>query len=181
MIEPNMATMLSYLLTDLSVPRDTIARALKSAVHSSFNCVSIDGDQSTSDTVLCLSSGAVEAPGSDDEFQKALMLVCQALARDMVRNGEGTQHVLRCSVLNAPSDELARCVPYWVSVHLCPQGGYVSRVAQGSSPSSYKFPTSQVRIYRERPQRREVSSQLAPVDNVASRERQDYCGHRLVS
>jgi N-acetylglutamate synthase/N-acetylornithine aminotransferase len=62
MIEPNMATMLVYLLTDLAIPRASLRRMLPLAVDPSFNCISIDTDTSTSDTVVLLSSGASPAP-----------------------------------------------------------------------------------------------------------------------
>ena len=62
MIEPNMATMLVYLLTDLAVPRAELRRMLARAVETSFNSISIDSDTSTSDTVALVSSGQVPCP-----------------------------------------------------------------------------------------------------------------------
>jgi glutamate N-acetyltransferase/amino-acid N-acetyltransferase len=107
MIEPNMATMLVYLLTDLAIPRASLRRLLPLAVGPSFNCISIDTDTSTSDTVVLLSSGAV--PCSDeDAFARALATVCADLAEDVVRNGEGVRHVVRTSVCGAPSEAIAR-------------------------------------------------------------------------
>ena len=60
MIEPNMATMLVYILTDLAVPRDTLRALLTKAVNTTFNRISIDSDTSTSDTVALVSSSAVQ-------------------------------------------------------------------------------------------------------------------------
>ena len=109
MIEPNLATMLVFLLTDIAIPRVELRRMLVPAVDCSFNCMSIDSDTSTSDTVLLLSSGAV--PCLDPAaFEKALAQVCQDLAEDMPRNGEGVHHVLRVQVTGAPSEVLARGV-----------------------------------------------------------------------
>ena len=109
MIEPNMATMLVYLLTDLAIPRASLRRLLPLAVAPSFNCISIDTDTSTSDTVVLLSSGAV--PCSDEEaFARALATVCADLAEDVVRNGEGVRHVVRAVVRGAPSEALARAL-----------------------------------------------------------------------
>ncbi len=109
MIEPNMATMLVYLLTDLAIPRASLRRLLPLAVGPSFNCISIDTDTSTSDTVVLLSSGAV--PCTDEEaFAHALATVCADLAEDVVRNGEGVRHVVRTSVCGAPSEGLARAL-----------------------------------------------------------------------
>jgi glutamate N-acetyltransferase/amino-acid N-acetyltransferase len=109
MIEPNLATMLVFLLTDIAIPRADLRRMLVPAVDGSFNCMSIDSDTSTSDTVLLLSSGAVPCP-DPAAFEKALAQVCQDLAEDMPRNGEGVHHVLRVRVSRAPSEVLARGV-----------------------------------------------------------------------
>lgn len=84
-----MATMLSYVLTDLNVPKATLEKCLKKAVKGSFNTISVDGDQSTSDTVLIMSSQIISYQDSDEaEFEKALQDVCTGLAEDIVRNGE---------------------------------------------------------------------------------------------
>eukprot|EP00941_MAST-03F_sp_MAST-3F-sp1_P003220 g3220.t1 len=112
MVEPNLATMLVFILTDLAVPRDELRAMLKRVVEPSFNCISIDSDQSTSDTVVLLSSGKIPL-SSDDElssFERELQNVCTKLAEDVVRNGEGVQHVLRVTVDSAPSYEIARGV-----------------------------------------------------------------------
>lgn len=109
MIEPNMATMLVYLLTDLAIPRESLRRLLPSAVDPSFNCISVDSDMSTSDTVVLLSSGKV--PCEDEEaFALALRQVCTDLAEDVVRNGEGVRHVVRTSVIGAPTESIARAL-----------------------------------------------------------------------
>lgn len=102
MIEPNMATMLSFVLTDLAVPRKALRDALSAAADTSFNCISIDSDESTSDMLVCLSSGKKEASDMDvQEFREELQNVCQELARDVVRNGEGTEHVIQVCLTNA--------------------------------------------------------------------------------
>ena len=111
MIEPNLATMLVYLLTDVAVPRDALRAALPAAVHGTFNALSIDSDQSTSDTVVLLSSGAVPLGGASlADFTAALTAVCGQLSEDVVRNGEGVQHVMRVTVSGAPTEALARDV-----------------------------------------------------------------------
>jgi len=109
MIEPNLATMLVFLLTDLVIPRADLRRMLAPAVDGSFNCMSIDSDTSTSDTVLLLSSGAVPCP-DPTAFEQALAQVCQDLAEDIARNGEGIHHVMRVRVSGAPNESLARAV-----------------------------------------------------------------------
>ncbi len=109
MIEPNLATMLVYLLTDVAVPRAELRAMLARAVEPSFNSISIDSDTSTSDTVLAVSSGRVPCtdPG---EFERALATVCRDLAEDVVRNGEGVRHVIRVQVREAASPALARAL-----------------------------------------------------------------------
>jgi glutamate N-acetyltransferase/amino-acid N-acetyltransferase len=109
MIEPNMATMLVYVLTDLAVPRAALRAMLTRAVASTFNTISVDSDTSTSDTVVLLSSGKV--PGVDHAaFEAALTTVCADLAEDVVRNGEGVRHVIRVTVRRAATAELARAL-----------------------------------------------------------------------
>lgn len=97
MVEPNMATMLAFFLTDIEVPREAARRILSEVVDESFNRISIDGETSTSDTVLLFSSGLHLYPG-DDEFRSSLMGAAAKLAEDVVRNGEGTAHVFRVTV-----------------------------------------------------------------------------------
>jgi glutamate N-acetyltransferase/amino-acid N-acetyltransferase len=109
MIEPNMATMLVYLLTDLAVPREALRGALRRAVNRSFNLITIDSDTSTSDTVLALASGVRPCPDVG-AFEAALTTVCQDLAEDVVRNGEGVHHVVRATVRGCPNEIVARGV-----------------------------------------------------------------------
>jgi glutamate N-acetyltransferase / amino-acid N-acetyltransferase len=109
MIEPNMATMLVYLLTDIAVGKHELQSMLAEAVEPSFNSISIDSDTSTSDTVALVSSGLVASPGHAD-FRKALHSICRDLAEDVVRNGEGVRHVIRVSVLRAPDFPSARAL-----------------------------------------------------------------------
>jgi glutamate N-acetyltransferase / amino-acid N-acetyltransferase len=107
MIEPNLATMLVYILTDMAVPRRELRAMLARAVDASFNAISIDSDTSTSDTVALVSSSRVRC---DDilAFERGLHQVCRDLAEDVVRNGEGVRHVIRVTVTNAASLGLAR-------------------------------------------------------------------------
>jgi glutamate N-acetyltransferase/amino-acid N-acetyltransferase len=109
MIEPNLATMLVYILTDLAVPRGELRAMLAKVIDASFNAISIDSDTSTSDTVVLVSSGRVPC---DDlgAFERALHTVCRDLAEDVVRNGEGVRHVIRVTVTNAASPLLARAL-----------------------------------------------------------------------
>jgi len=109
MIEPNMATMLVYILTDLDVPRDELRRMLSTVVEPTFNAISIDSDTSTSDTVALVSSSIVPCPDLG-EFERALQGVCRDLAEDVVRNGEGVRHVIKVTVSGAPDFKSARAL-----------------------------------------------------------------------
>jgi len=106
MIEPNMATMLVFLLTDIDVDREDAQRILQDAAEHSFNRISVDSDQSTSDMAVLLSSRHVQAP-SLDQFAAAVNDVCRELASDIVRNGEGTSHVMRVAVSGLPDERTA--------------------------------------------------------------------------
>lgn len=112
MIQPCMATMLAFLLTDAKVDRRAMQKALKAAVDRSFNRISVDADQSTNDTVLLLANGragnAALKPGHPDwpAFAAALEGVAFRLAMAMVRDGEGAQKMVAVRVQGArtPAD-----------------------------------------------------------------------------
>lgn len=110
MIEPNMATMLSYITTDAAVEQHALQAALKRAVDASFNRISIDGDQSTNDTVLALANGASgNKPLSETSedwkvFVQALEKVCFELAMLIVHDGEGADKFVTVNVSGAASD-----------------------------------------------------------------------------
>ncbi|MFZ3262846.1 MAG: bifunctional glutamate N-acetyltransferase/amino-acid acetyltransferase ArgJ [Terriglobales bacterium] len=114
MIHPQLATMLVYLLTDLEATPTELQRFLSDACDESLNCMSIDGDTSTNDTVLLLASGAsgvrVRDAGVRKKFCAALTGVCQSLAEQIVSDGEGVQHVIRLHMEQARSREEAMTV-----------------------------------------------------------------------
>jgi glutamate N-acetyltransferase/amino-acid N-acetyltransferase len=109
MIEPNLATMLVYLLTDLEMDRQVLRAMLARAVDTSFHCMTIDTDTSPSDTIALISSGRVPCPDTG-AFETALTGICRDLSEDIVRNGEGVHHVIRVEVRGAPTLALARGV-----------------------------------------------------------------------
>ncbi|CAK4073256.1 unnamed protein product [Aphanomyces euteiches] len=109
MIEPNMATMLSYILTDLSVPRETLRQLLAEVVEETYNAMSVDTDESTSDTLAIVSSDQIPFDMSQlEQFRAALYEVCSGLCEDIVRNGEGAHHVMRVKVKGAESHAQAK-------------------------------------------------------------------------
>ncbi len=111
MIHPQLATMLVYLFTDVCASARELQPLLREACDQSLNCMSIDGDTSTNDTVLLLASGASGARVRDvrtrKKFSAALCAVCQSLAEQIVSDGEGVQHVIRLFVEQARSREEA--------------------------------------------------------------------------
>lgn len=112
MIAPNMATLLVFITTDAAIKQSALKKALSSAVEMSFNRISVDGDQSTNDTVICLAGGAAgNFPLTENNaewpiFKDALTAVCQKLAAMIVKDGEGVTKVIALSVKGArkPSD-----------------------------------------------------------------------------
>ncbi|MGZ7108197.1 MAG: bifunctional ornithine acetyltransferase/N-acetylglutamate synthase [Methanobacterium sp.] len=106
MIAPNMGTMLCFISTDIDASSDELNRALKKAVDKSFNMVVIDGDESTNDTVLLMSSG--KCGRIDENFQDALDFVCMELAKMMAKDGEGATKYIEVTVRGSKSDEDAK-------------------------------------------------------------------------
>jgi glutamate N-acetyltransferase/amino-acid N-acetyltransferase len=113
MIEPNMATMLAFIVTDAAVAREDLQTLLQEAVQGSFNAITVDGDQSTNDTVLVLANGESTVAFSPDHpdawtvFKKAMKRVCQQLAQLIVGDGEKVTKVVELRVTGASSVEEA--------------------------------------------------------------------------
>jgi len=107
MIEPNMSTMLCYVMTDTIISKSSLQSILSDAVDQSFNSISVDGDESTSDTTVLLSSNKVAMNDNEEiEFKDAVFEICRGLAADLVRNGEGTGHVMRVQIKKFPGSNL---------------------------------------------------------------------------
>lgn len=103
-VGPPHATMLVYLFTDLAASTEELNKLLQPAVEQSFNCISIDGDTSTNDTVLLLASGASGAKLNErtiEPFTNALNQVCASLAHQIVDDGEGVGHVVTLHITGA--------------------------------------------------------------------------------
>jgi glutamate N-acetyltransferase/amino-acid N-acetyltransferase len=106
MIEPNMATMLCYILTDLKPANGNLYDILKSSVDKSFNCMSIDSDTSTSDTVVLMCNGlAGTVPISN--FQNALDEICIDLTKQIAADGEGATKLIELDILKARDEAQA--------------------------------------------------------------------------
>ncbi len=103
MIAPNMGTMLCFITSDINASSDELNKALKIAVDKSFNMVVVDGDESTNDTVILMSSG--KSGKIDGKFQEALNFVCIELAKMMAKDGEGATKYMEVTVNGAVSKE----------------------------------------------------------------------------
>jgi glutamate N-acetyltransferase/amino-acid N-acetyltransferase len=110
MIHPNMATMLSYVLTDAKMDFPALDKALRYAVDRSFHSISVDGDTSTNDTVAVLANGASGVSPSPEAFTAQLTEVCQSLAKAVARDGEGATKFVELIIEGAPDDEAARVI-----------------------------------------------------------------------
>jgi glutamate N-acetyltransferase/amino-acid N-acetyltransferase len=118
MIAPDMATMLAFVFTNARLPAPVLQKLLRRATDRSFNAITVDGDTSTSDTVLLAATGQVRRQPritrSNDpvlgEFRTALEQVCADLAQQIVRDGEGAQKFVTVNVRGAESSRAARAI-----------------------------------------------------------------------
>ena len=112
MIAPDMATMLSFIATDAKIPPPLLQTLLTKAVNPSFNCITVDSDTSTSDTVMLFATGATRHPRVTEaaalkDFARALGEVCMELALMVARDGEGAQKLIQIDVTSAVSKKSA--------------------------------------------------------------------------
>jgi glutamate N-acetyltransferase/amino-acid N-acetyltransferase len=138
MIHPNMATMLGFIMTDAAATPAFLRTALRTAVDESFNCISVDGDTSTNDTVLLMASGkagnaeltgTLSAAGAPD-FIRALTQVCKDLAWMIVRDGEGATRVMELEVRGARNERDAR-----LAAHAIGTSPLVKTALHGGDPN----------------------------------------------
>jgi len=123
MIHPDMATMLGVLVTDAAVSPGVLQTALSAAVKVSYNCISVDGDTSTNDTVVLMANGQSGAPRMEstadprfEAFQAEITKASIALAQAIVRDGEGATKLVSITVEGAATDEDAHAAGRTVSV-----------------------------------------------------------------
>jgi glutamate N-acetyltransferase/amino-acid N-acetyltransferase len=151
MIQPNMATMLAYILTDAAVSQAELRQGWKGVVDKSFNQVTVDTDTSTNDMAVLLANGASgEVPLP--EFWAAVEGVCVSLARQLARDGEGATKLLTVKVAGALSDEEARkaalavaASPLWKSAVYGNDPNW-GRVMMAIGKSGAHFAVDRVRI-----------------------------------
>ena len=115
---PPQATLLAFLFTDARVEHDALGYALVTAVDKSFNACMVDGDTSTNDTVIAMASGASGYSPSSGELGEAMLVVCDKLARSIVADGEGAEHVAEIRVRGLTTTEDARIVARTIATSL---------------------------------------------------------------
>ena len=106
MIEPNMATMLSFFVTDAQLSSEQLQKMLRRVVNQSFNRISIDSDTSTSDTVIILANG-LAGPVDAQQFEKAFSNGAMQLAKEIARDGEGATKLIELTVSGSKSQKMA--------------------------------------------------------------------------
>jgi len=116
MIAPNMATLLSFITTDCAIGAGLLNRALREVVGRTFNCITVDGDCSTNDTLAVLANGAagnapITRPGAAFQaFRNGLFAVARSLSQAVARDGEGATRFVEIRVAGARSESEASCV-----------------------------------------------------------------------
>ena len=114
MIHPNLATTLAFVVTDAAIAPALLQKTLRDVCSRTFNCISIDGDSSTNDTLAVFANGAAGAPAiragsaSHRAFATALEDVCRSLALQIVADGEGAQRVIEIEVRGAKTETAAK-------------------------------------------------------------------------
>jgi glutamate N-acetyltransferase/amino-acid N-acetyltransferase len=114
MIHPNMATTLAFVVTDAAIAPPLLQKTLRDVCSRTFNCISIDGDSSTNDTLAVFANGAAGTPAiqagtaAHRAFTKALEDVCRSLALQIVADGEGAQRVIEIEVRGAKTEAAAK-------------------------------------------------------------------------
>ena len=121
MIRPDMATMLSYIATDVAISPELLDSCLRAAVDRSFNAITVDGDTSTNDACVLVATGKAGNKQIKDKGESFNLLsaavteVCQYLAQAIIRDGEGATKFVTISVVNAASVDDARQVAYSIA------------------------------------------------------------------
>ena len=124
MIHPNMATMLAYLTTDAAIAPRALQAALTRAVNDTFNCISVDGDSSTNDTVLCLANGqagnrTIQAGTPHwEQFSALLHEACLSLSLQICRDGEGATKIVEIVVRGTKNNHEAKKIAQTIATSL---------------------------------------------------------------
>lgn len=159
MIEPNMATMLSFIMTDADVEKDCLARLFREGVKRSFNAITVDGCMSTNDTAVILANGFARnvsiREGSDDltVFREALFDVMVSLAKSIVKDGEGATKFVEIVVEGAKTAADAKKVAYAVARSNLVKTAFFGedpnwgRIIAAAGSTGINLPTESVELY----------------------------------
>ncbi|MRX72470.1 bifunctional ornithine acetyltransferase/N-acetylglutamate synthase [Bacillus lacus] len=159
MIHPNMATMLAFITTDAAVEPEDLQLALKDATNSTFNMITVDGDTSTNDMVLLMANGSAGNTALSREhkdwahFVQGLGLICESLAKQIARDGEGATKLVSVNVKGAETVEGARALAKTViSSNLVKTAVYGSdpnwgRIVCAVGYSSVKVEPNSLKVY----------------------------------
>lgn len=120
MIRPDMATMLAYIATDAKIEQQLLQSCLLDAVNHSFNRITVDGDTSTNDSAILIATGQSDVVLTQDSdelsiFQQVLTEICEELAKEMIRDGEGATKLITVSVTGCENVQEAKDVAYTVA------------------------------------------------------------------
>jgi len=158
MIHPNMATLLSFIVTDAEIPLDALRPMVQRIADRSFNAISVDGDTSTNDTLLVLANGEAGAPSikagtaAHRAFTAALEEVCRSLALQIVADGEGAQRVIEIEVRGAKTEEAAKRIAETIATSPLVKTAFAGgdpnwgRIFAAAGRSGVKFDTALVDI-----------------------------------
>lgn len=121
MIHPNMATMLGFMATDAAIPQDVLENMLEYAVNRSFNCITVDGDTSTNDSLILMATGKVDigiistASANYQALLDAVTDLAQELSQKIIRDGEGASKFITITVEQGDSEEECRKIAYAIA------------------------------------------------------------------
>ncbi len=134
MIAPNMATMLSVVTTDAAVPSGQLQELLSQAIQRTFNCITVDGDMSTSDTVILMANGDESAQKLDERdierLYEGIEYACRQMAQAIARDAEGSSKLITIAVRGAATEAEARQVGIAVA-----NSSLVKTAAFGNDPN----------------------------------------------
>ncbi len=159
MIEPNMATMLSFIMTDAAISHDCLSRIFKEVIARSFNAITVDGCMSTNDTAIILANGiagnsSVDRSSEDvATFRDALSAVMVPLATSIVRDGEGATKLIEITIEGARSIEEAKELAYAVANSNLVKTAFFGedpnwgRIISAIGSRDIPFPTDSVELY----------------------------------
>ncbi len=161
MIEPKMATMLSFIMTDAAVDQACLDTVFKECVDRSFNAITVDGCMSTNDTVILLANGVAgnnpidEASGGLIEFREALLSVMDSLAQSIVRDGEGSTKLIKIMIEGAKLEADAKEIAYAIANSNLVKAAFFGedpnwgRIISAAGATRVQFSTDSLELYIE--------------------------------